>query len=187
MILKHVVAQALICPSFYLGILRVQSQTSGISLFATSFINFTVPNQLLCLSLHSQLQLIPSKLWDAATLQSDSYTYTFRKNFAGSIVSVTLSWQSMKHTFVKWRRVSTKTVRRPIPEDSNTVMATEMRVCNVIQFIHDSWLSILPNTISEVIHSSHKAELCTDYFQGLLVTGKRGGGFLLTYVFHSIS
>jgi len=108
MIFKHVVAQALICPSSYLGILRVQSQTSGISLFAASFINFTIPNHLLCLSLLSQLQLVPSKLRDAATLQSDSYTYTFRKNLAGSIVSVALSWQSMQHTFVKWRPVSTR-------------------------------------------------------------------------------
>jgi hypothetical protein len=69
-----------------------------------------------------------------------------------------------------------QTARRPLPEDGNTVMATEMRVCNVIQFKHDSWLSILPNRTSEVIQSFHKADLCTNYFQGLLVTGKRGGG-----------
>jgi hypothetical protein len=70
------------CPSSYLGILRVQSQTSVINLFVASFINFTVPNHLLCLSLHSQLQLVPPKLRDAGTLQSDNYTYTYAGHYS---------------------------------------------------------------------------------------------------------
>jgi len=68
-----------------------------------------------------------------------------------------------------------QTARSHTPEDDITVMATEMWVCNVTQFIRDSWLSILPNPTSEVIQSSHKVDLCANYFQGLLVTGKGGG------------
>ena len=60
-----------------------------------------------------------------------------------------------------------QTARSHIPEDGITVMATEMRVCSVTQFVRDPWLSILPNLISEVIQSSHKADLCINYFQGL--------------------
>jgi hypothetical protein len=137
MIFKHVVAQALICSFCHLGSLRVQSQTSEISLFAASFINFTVPNHLLCLFLRSQLQLVSSKPWDGTTLQSDNYTHFSKEpcwlhRQGSSILTVDAAYLCKMTTRIY------QTARSHLPEDGLTVNTTEMRVCNVTQFIRDS-------------------------------------------------